>query len=451
MKRFRRLRNVLLYGLPVLALLLLAAAAAARLYLSSEAVAAKVAGRLGDIFGGPVRVGEVDIGLAGDSTLKGLQVFPGDGSGKPWIEIADVEANVSALGLISGATPTDIHLQAPEVSLHLSSDNHLLTPLPELHATGVAVPQVDIRDGKFTIAQDGRPPLVASGLQGEVVPTAEGFRVQGSINDPYWGEWKIELSFETATKALRLRLDSGPTHVTMAKLRSLPVVSPGVWEEVQVDGTTPAVYTMTYRPAGPGEKSSHVHYRVELEPHDTTVHVSAINLSADQARGKVLIDDKVVTLTGVTGRTAEGEIRTDAVLDFRPADAKLDFNIDVQNVILHALPRTWRIPAAVDGKLTGHADLHVTVVKGHAVTRGQGAGQIADPRIGFLRPKKPLRLVLRADEKGFHFSQEATPVGQAFRLPGGQTGRLSACPTGALAPLWAVALVAPPPEVGGGG
>ncbi len=417
MKRFRRLRKVLLYGLSVLVLLLVAAVAAARLYLSSDSVVQKVAARLEDVFGGPVQLQGVDIGLSGDSSLKGLRVYPHGGE-KPWIEVADIDADVSALGLLAGNGPTNVLLQAPRVTLHLDEESRLVTPLPTLKQTGGPTPDVRIQDGMLTIDQDGRPAMAVSGLKAEMTPTVDGIRVQGTINDPYWGEWTLDLSFDTATRAVAVRLQSEPTHITLKKLRSLPVISEHIWDQVQVEGDTPIVFEMTYRPAAAGEKSSHVHYRVELEPRDTTVHVSSIELTADRARGKAIVEDKVVTLVGVQGRAAEGEIKTDAVLDFRLANSEMDFKIDVENVVLHALPRGWKVPPKVDGKLTGHADLHVTVVNGRAVTRGKGNGVVADARVevpflGVIRPPRPIHLTMRADDTGFHFERGPIPIARA--------------------------------------
>src|SRR5947209_1015273 len=71
----------------------------------------------------------------------------------------------------------------------------------------------------------GRPaPLVLSGVQAEVVGQAPGIRIQGTINDPYWGQWTLDASFDPDTKAVSLHLVSGPTRITMDKLRALPVI-----------------------------------------------------------------------------------------------------------------------------------------------------------------------------------------------------------------------------------
>ena len=106
MKHFRQLRNSLLVSLAVLGILFLGV----RLYLSSRFAAAHAAERLQDVLGAPVRVSNVNIGIGGDSTLQGLEVFeedrPGDG---PWVTIEDVRADVSALGMVGGRSkPSEV-------------------------------------------------------------------------------------------------------------------------------------------------------------------------------------------------------------------------------------------------------------------------------------------------------------------------------------------------------
>ena len=55
-----------------------------------------------------------------------------------------------------------------------------------------------------------------------------------------------------------------------------------------------------------GTKGSH--YKVDLVPVNTEVVVTSIDLHADQASGKVTIEDRLVKLRDVKGRTADGTI-----------------------------------------------------------------------------------------------------------------------------------------------
>jgi hypothetical protein len=181
-------------------------------------------------------------------------------------------------------------------------------------------------------------------------------------------------------------------------LRDLPFVSPHVWEQFQADGESPVELTLRYDPAGPA-----LHYRVALEPENTRLHVTAIDLHADRARGKVVIEDGVVTLTEVKGHTAEGTIQTNGILNFRSQPTRLQFDLTAQRLELRQLPHKWPLPPAVDGRLSGAADLVVTVVNGKAHTTGDGKGEITEARLLGLHARA-IGVKLHADGERFHFT-----------------------------------------------
>src|SRR5204863_5730561 len=127
-------------------------------------------------------------------------------------------------------------------------------------------------------------------------------------------------------------------------------VSPTVWAQFQAEGDSPVELTLSYDPQGPA-----VHYRVALDPEHTRLHVTAIDLPADQASGKVVIEDGVVHLTDVRGDTADGSIHNDGMLNFRSHPTKLHFDLTAERLDLRRLPHKWPLPPAVDGRLSGKA------------------------------------------------------------------------------------------------
>jgi hypothetical protein len=438
MRRLRRWHKIVLVGLA--AALLLGAAALGGLYwyLSSQGAVHRIAGRLQDILGAPVHIRQAQVGLAGGSSLQGLEVYePGGGADhEPWLEINQVSADVSAPGLVRGALPGEVTAEGASLTLRFDRDNHLLTRLPAMGKTALELPRIRMENGRFTLAQEGRPPLAVTGVTAQVTGKGGSLHLYGSIDDPYWGKWTVDAARDPSTRAITLGLDSGPTHVTMDKLRALPFVPATVWQQVQAEGDTPVRCTVTLVPADtPGARPA-VHYHIELEPRHTKVHISSINLDADDARGTVIIEDKVVYLRDVKGRTADGEIQTDAVLDFTKPASDLKFSpVGVSDVALHGLPKSWKVPRGIDGRLTGQAELEVTVARGRAIPRGKGAGRIDHPRLGLFRMKRPIPITLVADDRGFHFRQEKGA--DAAALAGPAAG--------------AVVLVEPPPEKPSGG
>lgn len=431
----RRLRKALIYLAATLLILVPVALVSARLYLSSDHVARRVAAQLADVLGGNVEVKGADIGLREKSSLRGVEVYPaGSAPGeKPWLSVEDLEADVSVFDLLGDTMPSRVRLDRPQLSLHFNADNHLITRLPTIKTRpGLPFPGIGLENGQLTIEQDGRPPLVLHGVNLHARGGQSNLDLKGTMDDPTWGHWDVEGEYDPAAKTVRLRMDAPPQRLTMEKLKAVPFVPEKTWRQVQLEGDSYVHVTVSYHePEDGAPAASGVHYRVELEPKNTRLHVSSINLNTDQTSGKVLVEDKVVTLTNVKGRAAEGELACDSVLDFRPKNTELGFKVDARALVLHALPREWKVPAEIDGKLSGHADLHVTIADGKPRTRGSGEGEITDAVLGgFLKLKKPIRLALYADEGGFHFKR---PPAGATALP---------------AALWAVALVGAPPAEG---
>jgi len=70
-------------------------------YLTSRRLASQVAARLEVLYGGPVRVAGVDVGLF-RSSVAGVQLFEKGQSvsGQPWAAIDAVEADVSLVSLL---------------------------------------------------------------------------------------------------------------------------------------------------------------------------------------------------------------------------------------------------------------------------------------------------------------------------------------------------------------
>ena len=250
---------------------------------------------------------------------------------------------------------------------------------------------------RVTLPQPDRQPLVASPARGVLDGNEDGFKLTGQINDAYWGSWTVQAGLVASTGAISLDLTTPDAVVDQKKLSLLPYVPKNVWQQVQASGRTPA------RPGRPLPHKPDVHYRVELKPRDVRVHIASISLDAVDAAGSVVIEDSRVLLGNVTGRTASGVIAANGDLDFRRDPVRLQFDVNVRGLVLKELPKKWELPAQIEGKITGQANLTVSVIDGAPQTHGSGKGRIDDAKLIGFRTKEPIDLDLTADGKTFRF------------------------------------------------
>jgi hypothetical protein len=421
MNRPGRLKKVMLWGLGIVALLLVGLWIAARLYLSSESTNRQVAERLEQLLGGKVRIASSSIGLVGDSSLENVEVYEKDApeGGKPWLRLAQVEADVSALDLVGkDALPGNVTASGAELYLRFDRAGQLMTKLPEFSGNQAGpLPRITLAESKLTLDQTGQPPLVLDKVKATFHEADGALAIEGTVEDPSWGKWEVGGSLAVPGGKIHLTLTTGQARVTQEKLESIPFVPKKVWENVKAEGTTPVKLTLDYRPPA-GDKKANVHYRVEMSPSDTTVTIPSIDLTAHDARGNVVVEDELVELRDVVGQTAEGAIRVPkADLNFRSEPSVLQFHpIAVEKVQLSKLPASWKLPTQqVNGQLTGEARLDVFIPdQGPVRTQGTGEGKIFPGTVAGLRVEEPILLRLHAEGQEFKFNMDMKSAARAL-------------------------------------
>jgi len=436
MKRGRRLLLIVF----LLGIILVAILEGAHLYLASQHGAALVAGRLQKVYGGPVRVGGVDVHL-GNLTLHDLQLFEEGGSsaGQAWLSVANVHADVSVWDLLRGRVePRLLTLDNAEAALRFDKDGHLLTRLPEPQGEAAALPAIHLEHSRLTLSQEGRPDLVLHDLTADIRSEGPRLSLTGTVAEALGAEWQVNGNLDRSNGAGSLTLATRIAHVTPEVLRGLPFVPESVWQQVQAEGDTPVELTLRLDPAG-----DTVHYRVALHPEAARIQIAAIDLDTQQTRGKVVIEDDVVRLTDVRGRAAGGTIHLNGTLDFSAPTDRLQFAIDVQDLGVSQLPPTWSLPPQLQGRLSGHALLQILIDEhGRVQTSGEGEAVVNEARVaGF--PAEPIRLKLAPAANGFQF----TSLDPLAKMAAPDSARAASVPRGSSAvALLLVLLQQPAPK-----
>jgi hypothetical protein len=413
----RRLRNA------VLSLLLAAGLVwgLSRYFLDPQRLAFVFAERLETAYGGRVGISAANVGI-GSSNLNDLQLFElGAGSNDPaWLTVRTVSADLSAWRMLCGERkPKALILDGAAITLRLDETGHLLTRLPGPSAHKESLPHFHLTRCRVTLQQQGHPQFIVRGVEGTLTDDGQTLTLSGAIEDDTWGKWRFSGRLEKATAVLHFEMTTTGVHVTQKMLDELPFVPAKTWQHVQCEGDTPATVEVKHTPvsgAAPGQLTKEgFHYRIVLDPTATSVYITRINLHAEQARGHVVIADKVVYLENVKGLASDGELRTKGELDFRVKPAQMHYDVQAERIDLHQLPQTWPLPVqirqkTVSGRLTGRADLHLVVVDGKAQTRGEGEGEVTDTRVLGIPLRKPVKLTLHADGAGFVFRIRGVPV-----------------------------------------
>jgi hypothetical protein len=386
-------------------LLVVAAKLILRTSFATDRVAAQIQKAVG---GAPVKVDSLDVGLGACST--GEVQFREDGvpaDVPPWAVISSVEADVSLLSLIRGdLSGGPITLLGPKLAFRLDQDNKLLTKLPDFSSGGPSTwSEFQIKHARIAFQRKGGPDAVFSDISGRVRRDGDRVTISGAADDSQWGRWTISGERSDAQAPLVLTMHSDSTAATADKLRRVPFVPPTVWEQVTFEGETPVDLTLQFG------GSVGMRYRVAFAPRDAIVRVPSADLVTRSTTGKVLVEDGVVSLAGINGKVAGGSLHvTRSDMDFRGEASRLTIQVSANRLNLRDLPPKWHLPA-VDGRMSGRAELTLAIEKGEVQTSGGGTGTIE----GFLSQTVNVQMV--ADKGGYRFDIEGGKQGTV--APGG--------------------------------
>jgi hypothetical protein len=371
MKRF------LLISLLVVVVLVAGAALYVRHYLHSPRVAQEVATRLEALYGGPVRVESVEVGLGG-STVNGFELFePGTDSdrGPPWLKVGSLSTDISLWDIVRGqALPKHVTITAARVILRFDADGTLITRLPNRagNADELAqlkqLPEFVLEKSEVILRKFGQPELVARNVGARLSRNPEGgFTLSGTAESAELGKLLLSGALDSATGTATATLKTeGPAHITQTLLDRLPYIPAALWQELQIDaGDTPAELKVE------GDVAAGLrHYRLALAPQHTALRVPLLDLTVQDANGTLIVDDNLVQLRNVRGKAYGGHVQLDGDFDFRGGASTVRVpKINLTNLNVSELPESWEIPATVrklfaNGKLDGAASIEVTMTSG---------------------------------------------------------------------------------------
>ncbi|MBL8792581.1 MAG: DUF748 domain-containing protein [Planctomycetia bacterium] len=411
MSRRRRRIAIILGGMLALAVTFVVGV---RLYLSSAAGRALVRDKLQALYGGPVELDAVDIGWRG-MTIHGLRLFEAgpDAAGEPWLQVADVWTDVTFGEVLRGvAAPRQVQLAGAQALLRFDEAGHLLTRLPSGRGHSGAWPHIALTDTQVTLRQAGRPDLTIQNVRAEVRSDAGRLLVAGRAADTVWGEWTLDAVVDPAGSAHTLALKSPAVAFDGALLKLLPFIPAAVWQQVEAAGVTAAEIRVWYDPA-----EARVHYRAELKPAGISGRLAVLELSVDELRGQIVIENQVVHFRDITCRTADGTLAGNGELDFGHTLNRVLFQVAARRLDLRRLPASWGLPEKIAGRLTGQADLQLHFENGRPTPRGTGQAVIEEAKLGGV-PAEPIRLRLGPAKEQLRFvPDQDDPQGRAPRAP----------------------------------
>ncbi|MFO0864578.1 MAG: hypothetical protein U0744_08000 [Gemmataceae bacterium] len=382
----------------------------AKSYLRSKAVANQVQAKLQEAIGGAIQVGEADIGF-GSSSISDVQIREIEKpKEEPWLSVGTITTDLNVFSVLRGAMPNEMTITGAKVLLRFDREGAFADEAAGTAETAGdsttslgSLPEITLKDSQITFRKEGSDDMVAEKVNVTLSRSPQGPIAAGSFEANQWGKWTAKGEANEAAKRVEVRLFSdGRVKLTEPMLYQIPFAPAKVWRACKIPTSeTNCTLTLAVDVA-----KAELHYKAEMEPTKTSVEIPAIDFVASDAKGKVTIDDNLVTLRNIEGEAFDGKVSTDADLDFRGNGMTFKFfKVAADKLVMSKLPASWKLPKTVQGKIVGTASLEIEIPpEGKMKTSGEGKARVVDAKIAGQTAE--ITLQLKPAPGGFRFSSD---------------------------------------------
>jgi len=370
-------------------------------------------------YGGKVVIG--DWWLNGSSAgIEGVELGETDKPDSPtWLSTNRISTDVSIGRLLRGQfMPSKIEVDHPKLSLKFDAKGGLATPLPFKVAQGegkssgapATLPEVIIRGGEITVAQEGHPPLTIHQADARLSPKAGQEEIEATADDPIWGHVKVTGQFDPGFQKGSISIQSSPGFVVdPEQVKKIPFIPSEVWANLEAKGPVDALVKIHLDTKAPQP----VHVLTHLKLKGASAKLATLQVETTDTTGDITIDDAKVRVDHFRGKAINGTLSAAGTLDFSQDPPDLGVDLRLRGVDVTKAPAAWQLnELGATGTLTGKVDLHAKLESdGIDLTGTSGRAVIEDGSFQGI-PIKALSINMKANGKDLQF--ETLPQNQSI-------------------------------------
>src|SRR5262249_19916582 len=149
-----------------------------------------------------------------------------------------------------------------------------------------------------------------------------------------WGSWDVNGTLNRRTKAgsAHLKTQDG-VPIRKELLRRVPLVSPAVLQEIEIDGELLADLLLH---VDLGTQT--VHYHAAFDPRGVQLYVPGIDLRAEHVHGRFIAEDSLLQMENLEGDVANGRIAAHGQLNFFVSGPEGQLTVSLTEVCTEGLP-----------------------------------------------------------------------------------------------------------------
>ena len=227
-------------------------------------------------------------------------------------------------------------------------------------------PTINLKNGRVTIGAH-----TLEGLNCELIPfpSQHTIAIRGSMDDPFWGAYRVQGSIDVRGETLTLSLDAKDLRLTKWWVRDFPLMGRSVWDRYRPEGLFDLTGTVNYS-WGRGRACD---YSLIFTAKDSSCKYLIFPVSS--ATGRIFIDPHSVVVNNLKGQLFKG-----AVEGFSIASIEAPFTYSSRYVFTDVDMADFLKDFNTDNaQLQGKASGAVSFQGDHSLGNFEGQGNLSIP------------------------------------------------------------------------
>jgi hypothetical protein len=236
---------------------------------------------------------------------------------------------------------------------------------------------VSISGARVVVQQLDRPPVVFDSIDAAIESVEDVVSLTGEAGVSPLGALAGKANYDLKAGIMAGSIESTSLHFDTESLPDLPLSLPAIsaWQENEIGharGTATSYASFTI-----GE-SGQFTYRAELQVSDAEIWTVADGFHVTQAAGRVVVEDKVATLSDCKGSFASGSVAADGRLDLGSRDPGGEFSVRMSGVALPLRRASGPLLPGLTGVASGGLNLKLRRREENWILSGSGNARLDD-------------------------------------------------------------------------
>jgi hypothetical protein len=298
--------------------------------------------------------------------------FRGSDTSSNWLAVHRLYLHLPLADALRGnLKPRQVILDGVNVRITLDENGRPIGLPGEVSTTDeLPADRIEIRGGRCEIHQPGRQPITADGIAGEVGGGRSRTAFNATILKLLGGSWSLQGTVSLTSRTASVNVKSNAFTFDTAQLSQLAGVPAWDQQRMQASGQLAVGATVAI------DSGQQVTYHADVQLDSGQVRLEKNGIAVHDVAADLVADDGLLTIPHVSASVLGATVSANGKWDVNPGKEGGQLKVQLDGLAVANLPLEAKGVKDLDGKISGTADLGLSLREGKWNLAGSGQGKI---------------------------------------------------------------------------